>query len=90
MLTTDIDRLLDEWAIAWSSSANTDPDRVLALFADDGMYEDVTSGAVVRGKDDLRRYLVGAFATIPRLHVWRAAPVCRRLLGRCRVDHVGH
>jgi steroid delta-isomerase-like uncharacterized protein len=65
MLTTDIDRLLDEWALAWSSSANTDPERVLALFADDGMYEDVTSGAAVRGKDDLRRYLVGAFATIP-------------------------
>ena len=65
MLTADIDRLLDEWAIAWSSSANTDPERVLALFADDGMYEDVTSGAVVRGKDELRRYLVGAFTTIP-------------------------
>jgi steroid delta-isomerase-like uncharacterized protein len=65
MLTADIERMLDEWAIAWSSSANTDPDLVLALFADDGMYEDVTSGVVVRGKEDLRRYLVGAFATIP-------------------------
>jgi steroid delta-isomerase-like uncharacterized protein len=38
---------------------------VLALFADDGMYEGVTSGVVVRGKEDLRRYLIGAFATIP-------------------------
>src|SRR5258708_12071682 len=57
--------MLDEWAIAWSSSANTDPERVLALFADDGIYEDVTSGAVVRGKEELRRYLIGAFATIP-------------------------
>jgi steroid delta-isomerase-like uncharacterized protein len=57
--------MLDEWATAWSSSSNTNPDRVLALFADDGMYEDVTSGVVVRGKEDLRRYLIGAFATIP-------------------------
>jgi steroid delta-isomerase-like uncharacterized protein len=65
MLTADIDRMLDEWAFAWSSSINNDPERVLALFADDGMYEDVTSGAVVRGKEDLRRYLIGAFATIP-------------------------
>jgi steroid delta-isomerase-like uncharacterized protein len=65
MLTADIERMLDEWAIAWSSSANTDPERVLALFADDGMYEDVTSGVVVRGKEDLRRYLIGAFAPIP-------------------------
>ena len=65
MLTTDIERMLDEWAIAWSSSANNDPERVLALFADDGMYEDVTTGVVVRGKEELRRYLIGAFATIP-------------------------
>jgi hypothetical protein len=41
MLTADIDRMLDEWALAWSSSMNNDPERVLALFADDGMYEDV-------------------------------------------------
>src|SRR5258708_26944253 len=65
MLTADIERMLDEWAMAWSSSANNDPERVLALFADDGMYEDATSGVVVRGKEDLRRYLIGAFATIP-------------------------
>ena len=65
MVTAEVERMLDEWAIAWSSSANTDPERVLALFADDGMYEDVTSGVVVRGKEELRRYLIGAFATIP-------------------------
>jgi steroid delta-isomerase-like uncharacterized protein len=65
MLTADIERMLDEWATAWSSSVNNDPERVLALFADDSVYEDVTSGVVVRGKEDLRHYLVGAFATIP-------------------------
>ena len=65
MLTADLASLIDKWAIAWSSTVNTDPERVLALFADDGMYEDVTSGAVVRGKAELRRYLIGAFATIP-------------------------
>jgi hypothetical protein len=47
MLTADIERMLDEWATAWSSSVNNDPERVLALFADDGMYEDATSGVVV-------------------------------------------
>ena len=67
MLTADIASMIDEWAIAWSSSANNDPERVLALFAGDGMYEDVTAGVVVRGKEDLRRYLIGAFATIPDL-----------------------
>jgi steroid delta-isomerase-like uncharacterized protein len=65
MVTANIERMLDEWATAWSSSVNNDPERVLALFADDGMYEDATSGVVVRGKEDLRRYLIDAFATIP-------------------------
>jgi steroid delta-isomerase-like uncharacterized protein len=65
VLTADIAGVIDEWAIAWSSSANNDPERVLALFAGDGMYEDATAGVVVRGKEDLRGYLIGAFATIP-------------------------
>jgi steroid delta-isomerase-like uncharacterized protein len=65
MANAEVERMLDEWAIAWSSSMNTDPERVLALFVDDGMYEDATSGAIVRGQEELRRYLIGAFATIP-------------------------
>jgi SnoaL-like domain len=64
MATADLDRLLDEWAIAWSSSDNNDPARLLALFADDGMYEDVTLGVGARGKEELRRCVSGAFAVI--------------------------
>jgi len=30
-------------------------------------FKGVTSGVVVRGKEELRRYLIGAFATIPAL-----------------------
>jgi steroid delta-isomerase-like uncharacterized protein len=65
MATADLERMLDEWAIAWSTTENTDPERVLALFADDGVFEDATFGVVVRGKEDLRRYLIGAFAAVP-------------------------
>jgi len=65
MPTADVDRLLDEWAMAWSSSENHDPERVLALFADDCVFEDVTSGVVARGKEELRRYATGAFAAVP-------------------------
>jgi steroid delta-isomerase-like uncharacterized protein len=60
-----VERLLEEWALAWSSTENTDPERVLALFTDDGVFEDVTFGVVARGKEDLRRYVNGAFAAVP-------------------------
>jgi steroid delta-isomerase-like uncharacterized protein len=60
----DVERLLDEWAMAWSSSENADPERVLALFADDCLFEDVTFGVVVRGKEELRRFVTGAFAAV--------------------------
>jgi hypothetical protein len=53
MATAELDRPLDEWAIAWSSNDNDEPERVLALFADDGVYEDVTLGAGVRGTENL-------------------------------------
>lgn len=65
MATAVLGQLLDEWAIAWSSNVNDDPERVLALFADDGVYEDVTLGLVARGTEELRRYVSGAFAIIP-------------------------
>jgi hypothetical protein len=47
MATAELERLLDEWAPAWSSAEQNDPERVLALFADDYVFEDVS---VVRGR----------------------------------------
>ena len=66
MATCDVDRLLDEWALPRSSNENdNDPERVLALFADDCVFEDVTFGVVARGKKELRRFVTGAFAAVP-------------------------
>jgi ketosteroid isomerase-like protein len=50
MATSGLERVLDDWAIAWSSNGSSDPERVLALFADDCVFEDVTFGVVARGK----------------------------------------
>jgi steroid delta-isomerase-like uncharacterized protein len=55
-------RVLDEWATAWSSH---DTDKVLSLFTDDCVYEDVTFGVVNRGKKELRAFADGVFAGIP-------------------------
>jgi steroid delta-isomerase-like uncharacterized protein len=65
MAIADLERMLDDWAIAWSSIDNKDPERLLALFADDCVYEDVTLGLVARGKEELRSFVSRAFAAIP-------------------------
>jgi len=59
------DRMLDDWAIAWSSAENDNPERILALFADDCVFEDVTFGVVARGKEELRSFVLRAFAAVP-------------------------
>lgn len=65
MATSDVERMLDEWAMAWSSIDNKDPERLLALFADDCVYEDITQGVGTRGKEELRSFVNRAFAAIP-------------------------
>ena len=65
MATSDLERMLDDWAMAWSSAENNDPERVLVLFADECVFEDVTFGVVARGKEELRRFVNSAFAVIP-------------------------
>ena len=62
MASTDVDRLFDQWAAAWASH---DTNRVVALFTDDCMFEDVTFEAIVHGKEQLRGFANAAFAAIP-------------------------
>jgi steroid delta-isomerase-like uncharacterized protein/uncharacterized protein (TIGR02118 family) len=53
---------LAEWAAGWSAH---DTERVVRLFTDDCVYEDVTIGAVNHGKDELRAFAAAIFAAIP-------------------------
>ena len=62
MATTDLEVVLEDWAAAWSSH---DAEKVLALFTDDCVYEEVTFGVVTRGKEELRAFANGAFAAVP-------------------------
>ena len=66
MVTSKMEKILDDWATAWSSH---DPERVIALFTDDCVYEDVTFGAVNRGKAELRAFANGTFAAVPDFKV---------------------
>jgi len=64
-VTSDLERMIDDWAVAWSSADSHDPERVLSLFADDCLFEDVTFGVHARGKQELRTFVNRAFAAVP-------------------------
>lgn len=62
MVTSDLERMFEDWPMAWSSN---DPELILALFVANCVFEDVTFGVVVRGKEELRSFANRAFAAIP-------------------------
>jgi steroid delta-isomerase-like uncharacterized protein len=53
-----LEQVLDQWAVAWSSD---DVEKLLPLFTDNVEFEDVTFGAVNRGKNALRDFAKGTF-----------------------------
>jgi steroid delta-isomerase-like uncharacterized protein len=59
-------RIADAWATAWSSH---DADKLLSLFADDCVYEDVTFGAVNRGLHELRAFAEAVFSAVPDFRI---------------------
>ena len=66
MANSGVERILDDWATAWSSH---DADKILSLFTDDCVYEDVTFAAINRGKKELRAFAEGVFAGVPDLKI---------------------
>ncbi len=56
------DTVAEHWAAAWNSH---DAAKVVALFAENGVYEDVPFGSTNRGKTALRQYAETYFAAVP-------------------------
>ena len=61
-----LEHVLEQWAAAWSSS---DVEKVLPLFTDNVVYEDVTFGAVNNGKKALRDFATTTFAAFQDMKV---------------------
>jgi steroid delta-isomerase-like uncharacterized protein len=59
-----LERALDQWVTGWSSG---DPGKLLPLFSDDVVYEDVTFGSVSRGQGALRDFATGVFGAFADL-----------------------
>ena len=62
MATSSLDRMFENWAAAWSLH---DVEKLLSLCADDCVYEDVTMGAISRGKAEVRAFADAVFAAFP-------------------------
>ena len=58
--------LAEKWIAAWNSH---DPDKMLALFTDDVVYEDVAFGEVSHGKAELRKFFVLEIEGVPDLEL---------------------
>lgn len=54
MAVTNLEKLIEDWALAWSSP--TAAEKLTSLFTDDCVYEDVPLGAVSHGKAELQGF----------------------------------
>jgi steroid delta-isomerase-like uncharacterized protein len=65
-LMNSLPGIADQWATAWSSH---DVEKVLRLFTDDCLYEDVPTATVNAGKDALRDFAEFFFTVAPDLKI---------------------
>lgn len=58
--------LAEQWIAAWNSHS---PDKMLSLFADDVVYEDVAFGEVSHGTSELRKFFLSEIEGVPDLEL---------------------
>ena len=63
MVNSDRERLLEDWAEAWSSPEKEE--KFLALFTEDCVYEDVAMGMVNHGKAEIKNFYHLTFSAVP-------------------------
>jgi steroid delta-isomerase-like uncharacterized protein len=66
MATINVEQTLEEWAAGWSTH---DIERVVSLYTDDCIYEDVPLGIVNRGKEQLRAFGRQVFDAFPDVRI---------------------
>src|SRR5260370_40671896 len=54
MATSDLEKLIEDWAGAWSSP--TTLEKLIPLFTDDCVYEDLPLGVLTHGKTELEQF----------------------------------
>ena len=67
MAISERERLFEDWAAAWSSPGNAE--KLVSLFTDDCVYEDVTMGIVNHGKRELENFYNFIYDAFPDFKV---------------------
>ena len=67
MTISDSTRLIEAWAQAWSSPNGLE--KLFSLFTDDCVYEDLGTGTLTRGKEELKDFFEAVFRAIPDFKV---------------------
>ena len=63
---TDVERMFREYDAAWASH---NVEKIVSFYTDDCIYEDVASGVVSRGKEELKAFIKTTLASFPDLKV---------------------
>ena len=58
--------LLVAWAEAWSSG---DPAQVASLYTEDGVYEEIPTGVVARGPEEIEAFVADTMAAIANIQI---------------------
>ena len=69
-MATDVERMFEDYLEAWNSH---DVEKILTFFTDDCVYEDVATGAVNRGKEELKAFSSATFAAFADLKFERTS-----------------
>ena len=69
-MATDVERMFEDYLAAWNSH---DVEKILTFFTDDCVYEDVATGAVYSGKEELKAFSSATFAAFDGLKFERTS-----------------
>jgi len=66
-MATDLERIIEDFAAAWSAH---DAEKIASFFEDDAVYDEVPVGTVSRGgKEEVEAFATGTFAAMPDFKV---------------------
>jgi len=65
-MTTDVEKMLEDYAAAWSSG---DVEKVASFLTDDCVIENLGGGTVYRGQEEVKGFAKDTFTTMPDFKV---------------------
>jgi len=65
-MTNDVGRIIKDWYAGFNSHA---PDKSVLFYADDCLFEDLATGEVVHGKNEMKAWNIHTFTDFPDMQI---------------------